>query len=30
MAEDGEEALRQAFESAPDLILLDMILPKRS
>jgi two-component system, cell cycle response regulator DivK len=28
MAEDGEEALRLAFESVPDLILLDMILPK--
>ncbi|MGA2858756.1 MAG: response regulator [Candidatus Sulfotelmatobacter sp.] len=28
MAEDGEEALRLAFDSVPDLILLDMILPK--
>lgn len=25
---DGEEALRLAHESAPDLILLDMLLPK--
>ena len=28
MAENGEEALSQAFESVPDVILLDMILPK--
>ena len=27
-ASDGEEALRVARESAPDLILLDMLLPK--
>jgi CheY-like chemotaxis protein len=27
-APDGEEALRLARESAPDLILLDMLLPK--
>lgn len=29
-AEDGESALRQAQEQKPDLILLDMILPKMS
>lgn len=29
-ASDGEEALRVARESAPDLILLDMLLPKLS
>jgi len=29
-AEDGEEALRVAGESLPDLILLDMMLPKVS
>ena len=27
-AADGEEALRLAWESPPDLILLDMLLPK--
>jgi len=27
-AEDGEEGLRVARESIPDLILLDMMLPK--
>lgn len=27
-ASDGEEALRKAFASIPDLILLDMLLPK--
>jgi len=27
-AGDGEEALRQVWESHPDLILLDMLLPK--
>jgi CheY-like chemotaxis protein len=29
-AADGEEALRQAREKLPDLILLDMLLPKMS
>lgn len=29
-AEDGETALRLALETKPDLILLDMILPKMS
>ena len=29
-AEDGESALQQARDSQPDLILLDMILPKLS
>ena len=29
-AEDGESALRLAHEQSPDLILLDMILPKMS
>jgi CheY-like chemotaxis protein len=29
-AEDGESALQQARDSKPDLILLDMILPKLS
>ena len=29
-AGDGEEALRVAFESIPDLIVLDMLLPKLS
>lgn len=29
-AEDGEDALRVANESQPDLILLDMMLPKLS
>lgn len=29
-AGDGEEALRIAFAAAPDLILLDMLLPKLS
>jgi CheY-like chemotaxis protein len=29
-AEDGESALQQARDSKPDLILLDMILPKMS
>lgn len=29
-AEDGETALRLALEGKPDLILLDMILPKMS
>ncbi len=28
MAEDGEEALRVAEETRPDLILLDLLLPK--
>jgi CheY-like chemotaxis protein len=28
MAGDGEEGLRQAKEESPDLILLDMMLPK--
>ena len=27
-AHDGEEALRMAFDATPDLILLDMLLPK--
>jgi PleD family two-component response regulator len=27
-ASDGEEALRQVWESHPDLIILDMLLPK--
>jgi CheY-like chemotaxis protein len=27
-AGDGEEALRQVWESQPDLIILDMLLPK--
>jgi len=27
-ASDGEEALRKAFANVPDLILLDMLLPK--
>jgi CheY-like chemotaxis protein len=27
-ASDGEEALRMAYATAPDLILLDMLLPK--
>jgi len=27
-AADGEEALRSAYENLPDLILLDMLLPK--
>lgn len=29
-AADGEEAVRAAFEKAPDLIILDMLLPKLS
>lgn len=29
-AADGEEAVRVAFERAPDLVLLDMLLPKLS
>lgn len=29
-AVDGEEAVRAAFEKAPDLIILDMLLPKLS
>ena len=29
-ASDGEEALQVAFSAAPDLILLDMLLPKLS
>lgn len=29
-AADGEEALLKAVESAPDLVLLDVILPKRN
>jgi two-component system, cell cycle response regulator len=29
-AEDGVEALRRAHEESPDLILLDMLLPKMS
>lgn len=28
LAEDGEEALRHALESKPDIILLDQIMPK--
>jgi CheY-like chemotaxis protein len=28
VAGDGEEALRMAHESVPDLIILDMLLPK--
>lgn len=28
LAEDGEEALRRALESKPDIILLDQIMPK--
>lgn len=28
LAEDGEEALRHAVESKPDVILLDQIMPK--
>ncbi|HWC15094.1 MAG TPA: response regulator [Actinomycetota bacterium] len=28
LAEDGEEALRRALESKPDVILLDQIMPK--
>ena len=27
-AADGEEAIKQAFEAKPDLILLDLLLPK--
>ncbi len=30
MARDGREALRQAQEQAPDLIILDIMLPKKS
>ena len=30
MAEDGEEALRLANDTLPDVILLDMLLPKLS
>jgi twitching motility two-component system response regulator PilH len=29
-AADGEQALRQAIEQHPDLIVLDVILPKRN
>ena len=29
-AADGEEALEKAFETHPDLILLDLMLPKKS
>ena len=29
-AADGEEALQQVAESSPDLILLDVVLPKRN
>ncbi len=29
-ATDGEEALVKALESAPDLVLLDVVLPKRN
>ena len=29
-ADDGNEALRQAEEGKPDLVVLDMMLPKRS
>lgn len=28
LAEDGEEALRMALESTPDIILLDQMMPK--
>jgi DNA-binding response OmpR family regulator len=30
IAPDGEEALRSAAEVVPDLILLDLMLPKRN
>ena len=29
-AADGEEALRQVAEGAPDLVLLDIVLPKKN
>jgi twitching motility two-component system response regulator PilH len=29
-ASDGEEALLKAVETAPDLVLLDVVLPKRN
>ena len=29
-AADGEEALLKALETAPDLVLLDVVLPKRN
>ena len=29
-AADGEEAVRLAFESRPDLVVLDLMLPRRS
>ncbi len=29
-ASDGEEGLRKAFESHPDIILLDLVMPKLS
>ena len=28
LAENGEEGLRQAISSAPDLVLLDLMMPK--
>ncbi|MCP4024465.1 MAG: response regulator, partial [Desulfobacteraceae bacterium] len=30
MARDGQQALDKAIEDAPDLILLDVIMPKKS
>jgi len=30
LAHDGEEAIRQILESKPDLILLDLIMPKKN
>jgi len=30
VAEDGEKAIRQAAELAPDIILLDIMLPKKN
>ena len=30
IARDGEEALRKVEESVPDLILLDVMMPKKS
>jgi len=29
-AKDGEEALKKALESAPDILLLDWVMPKRN